>query len=208
MSLSTQRFFSDAFRDMQRAMTMFDHPFFNSTRRSLLGSPAALFKNSGAGHHLDYSLFGHYPPTDIVETSDAYELSAELPGFDKKNIKIELADNQTLVLSGSVKAISESNNPNTTTTATMDTTTPATASNSNSLEQEKLSNHDESDVKITNETTPQWRVKERITESFSRSFAFPTPIIADQIKASFENGILKVTVTKPVQEQAKQIHID
>ena len=39
------------------------------------------------------------PPVDIEETDDAYIVTAELPGFDKRDLQIELANN-VLILRG------------------------------------------------------------------------------------------------------------
>lgn len=77
MSL-THRLFSD----MHHLSTLFDEAF-NHRGSSLVN-------------------VSRYPATDIVEHSDSYELTAELPGYDKKDIKIEWTDNRTLLLSGSV----------------------------------------------------------------------------------------------------------
>lgn len=43
-----------------------------------------------------------YPTTDVVETRDSYELQAEVPGFDKKNIQVEVPDSHTIVLRGAM----------------------------------------------------------------------------------------------------------
>jgi HSP20 family protein len=42
------------------------------------------------------------PPVDIVETDDAWMVEAELPGIDRKDISIELRDNE-LSISGEIK---------------------------------------------------------------------------------------------------------
>jgi HSP20 family protein len=42
------------------------------------------------------------PPVDIVETDDAWIVEAELPGIDRKDITIELNDNE-LSISGEIK---------------------------------------------------------------------------------------------------------
>ncbi|KAI8973679.1 HSP20-like chaperone [Mycotypha africana] len=206
MSLS-QRFFTDAFRDMQRAMAVFDEPFFNAARRSLLTGPTSSFL-----HHRGNIL--RYPATDVLETSDAYELHAELPGYDKKNIKIELADNQTLVLSGKMEEQYEAG-PSTTaekttaveSSAEAQTTPSADAGQQAQQEVTKTSDADKQVAQPAKNGTQYW-VKERSSGSFSRSFAFPQPIKSEGIKASFENGVLKVTVPKTVENQAKQINID
>jgi HSP20 family protein len=43
------------------------------------------------------------PAIDVAETNDAFEVTAELPGVDEKDIKVSLDDNQ-LVISGDKKA--------------------------------------------------------------------------------------------------------
>lgn len=44
----------------------------------------------------------NYPPTDVIEHHNNFTLEAELPGYTKKNIKINMVDTHTLVLSGSI----------------------------------------------------------------------------------------------------------
>ncbi|KAL9559921.1 hypothetical protein PS6_000531 [Mucor atramentarius] len=194
MSL-TQRLFSEAFRDMQRAMAAFDQPLYNTARRSLLGSPASLFNGNTAG-----GLF-RYPATDMVETPESYELSAELPGYNKDNIKIELADSRTLV---NATASTDSADAATTTSEATASETTADAS----TDEQQLTQKASSEVANPTENSPQWWVKERVSGSFTRSFAFPTPINSESIKASFDNGILKIVIPKTAQDQAKQINIE
>jgi len=43
------------------------------------------------------------PAINVAETKDAFEVTAELPGVDEKDIKVSLDDNQ-LVISGEKKA--------------------------------------------------------------------------------------------------------
>ncbi|KAI8997844.1 HSP20-like chaperone [Pilobolus umbonatus] len=171
MSLS-QRFISDAFRDMQRAFSLLDQPLYEAARRA----PAAL------SSQLSHGMF-RYPATNMKETQDAYELQAELPGIDKKNIDIELSDSHTLVLRGSVNEEFKSSSGQETTQAKTET-------------QESTEN-----------STPSWWVNERVVGNFTRSFSFPTPIKADAIKASYQDGILNITVPKTVKE-SKKISID
>jgi len=46
------------------------------------------------------------PAINVAETKDAFEVTAELPGVDEKDIKVSLDDNQ-LVISGEKKAESK-----------------------------------------------------------------------------------------------------
>jgi len=43
------------------------------------------------------------PPISVAETKEAFEVTAELPGVEEKNIKVSLDENQ-LVISGEKKA--------------------------------------------------------------------------------------------------------
>ncbi|CAO3696578.1 hypothetical protein G6F70_002613 [Rhizopus microsporus] len=86
----SHRFFTDAFRDIDRIASMSDNPnWFNVSRSSF----SSVSSSSGS--------FVHFPATDIHESSEGFELQAELPGYDKKDINIEIADNRTLLLGGS-----------------------------------------------------------------------------------------------------------
>ena len=48
---------------------------------------------------------------------------------------------------------------------------------------------------------------ERVFGKFGRSFALPTMVRTDNIKASFKNGILKITIPKPEEEKPRQVSI-
>ncbi|KAI8352468.1 HSP20-like chaperone, partial [Choanephora cucurbitarum] len=180
MSL-TQRFISDAFRDMQRAMAMFEQPLYNTARRSMLASP----------HGLTNQLT-RYPATDMVERSNSFELKVELPGFDKDKIKIELADSRTLVLTGEHKE--------------EHSTSPEQTSRQTNTEEKQLDTTDTQEKALA-QPNGQWWMKERVQSSFSRSFSFPTPINAENIKASFNNGVLEIVVPKTTEDQTKRIDI-
>lgn len=187
MSL-TNRLFSEAFRDMQRAVSALEHPVMN-TVAPLLGNRA--------GNNLL-----RYPAADLVETPKGYELHAELPGFDKNNIKIEMPDSQTLILSGSVNEQHE---------VSSDDSVPEPTNNStNTSESSKEDNQvtTKSQDNQVGQHKPHYWVNERISGAFSRSFRFPTPVNTEDIKASFKDGILKVLVPKSAEEQSKQINIE
>lgn len=186
MSLST-RLFSEAFRDMQRAMSAFEHPALNSVG-PLLGT--------SLGETI------RYPAADLVETKDGYELHADLPGYDKNNIKIELPDSQTLILSGSVNETRTSGNEE---PQQEEEKKDDKKNQSSSTEVAKKDNNNQ--VGQHNPPSHFW-VKERVSGAFSRTFRFPTPVKSDNIKASFKDGTLKVVVPKATEEQPKQISID
>jgi len=52
-----------------------------------------------------------------------------------------------------------------------------------------------------------YRHLERRFGSFSRSFTLPQDVVGDKVKASFENGLLTVTIPKKEQTKPRSIKI-
>lgn len=102
--------------------------------------------------------------TDVIDNGDSYVLQAELPGFQKEDIRVDL-DKDTLTISAS----------------------------HNEEKREKKHNY----VR-----------QERRYNSYCRSFHIPG-IRKDQITASYNNGILEITLPKEEAEieEPKRIEI-
>ena len=98
------------------------------------------------------------PVVDIVEKDRAYEITAELPGMDEKNIEVNLV-NGSLAIKGT-------------------------------KEEEKK------------EERKDYYLHERHFGSFERCFAVPDSVDADKIEASFNKGVL--TLTLPKKPEAKK----
>ena len=92
--------------------------------------------------------------TDVEETETGYEVSMNLPGFEKKDVKAELKEGYLTI----------------------------TASTSQ--------NNDEKDK------TGKYIRKERYSGTCSRSFYVGEDVTQQDIKARFENGILKLSIPK------------
>ena len=103
------------------------------------------------------------PSMDISETDKTIEITAELPGLEKKDVELNVADN-LLTIRGEKKNEREEKNKD-------------------------------------------YHLVERSYGSFSRSVELPSGVKAEDIAAEIANGVLKVTVQKPVPKQAKQIEI-
>ncbi|OBZ89705.1 heat shock protein [Choanephora cucurbitarum] len=186
-----QRLIADALCDMQRAMAVFEQPFFQSFFDQRAVEPKHHKKDNHRG------LVSRFPATDMVEKPDLYELHAEIPGYDKKDLKIEVPDDHTLILSGSVKKERHE--------------CPAEDKTSNVKEQQQqqVVHKKEQDSQMTRHTSsPKWWVNERMTGAFSRTFSFPESIDAERIKASSEDGILKVIIPKANKNSSRFIQID
>ncbi|KAI8364985.1 HSP20-like chaperone [Choanephora cucurbitarum] len=185
----SHRLFSDALRDIQNAMAVFDQPFFSSP---LLNEGFA--SNFGKLTRQSDS-FVYSPATDVVEKPDAYELYAEIPGYEKKDIKIEVNDGRTLVLTGSKQKQTDQK-----------AESEKKQETNGSQEQQVIREPEEKDTQAA--ANPKWWINERIGGSFSRSFTFPDQIDIEQVKASYENGVLKVIIPKVANRQSRLVDID
>ncbi|MGN6115991.1 MAG: Hsp20/alpha crystallin family protein [Nitrobacter sp.] len=103
------------------------------------------------------------PSMDISETDKTLEITAELPGLEKKDVQLNVADN-LLTIRG-----------------------------------EKKNEHEEKNK--------DYHLVERSYGSFSRSVELPSNVKVEDITAEMANGVLKITVQKPVSKQLKQIEI-
>ena len=98
--------------------------------------------------------YNSYMKTDIKEVDNQYVLDIEMPGFNKKDISVELNDGY-LTISGN-----------------------------------KSTNNDEKDTK------GNIIRQERFTGTCSRSFYIGDEVKQEDIRASYDNGELKITLPK------------
>ena len=105
--------------------------------------------------------------TDITDEGNAYKLEADLPGFDKKDIHLDI-DNDVLTISA-----------------------------------QRHSEHEEKDKK------EKYVRCERSYGVYSREFDL-TGIRADEIRAKYENGVLKLTLPKltETKPEARRLEIE
>ncbi|KAI9926094.1 hypothetical protein ASPWEDRAFT_109176 [Aspergillus wentii DTO 134E9] len=124
------------------------------------------------------------PRFDVRESEDGYHLDGELPGVDQKDIDIEFSDPQTLVIKGRVER--------------------STHTESDDSEPQS---EGEKQVSKTDSKHRYWATERSVGE-FLRTFAFPTRVDQDSVKASLKNGILSVTVPKSTTSGTKKITIE
>ena len=103
------------------------------------------------------------PSIDISENEKQYMIDVEIPGVDKKDIKLNV-ENNTLTISGERKF-------------------------------EKK------------EDGKQYHRVESHYGTFSRSFTLPDNVNTESINATYNNGILSITVDKSEEKMRKQIKI-
>jgi HSP20 family molecular chaperone IbpA len=154
------------------------------------------------------------PKFDVCEFPDGYRLDGELPGVNQSDIEIEFSDPQTLVIKGQV----ERNYDNTATETGDDSS--STKSRQPTVEEETEESNASSAVTspvkpaeqaVTNSQTQAnyklW-VSERSIGEFQRTFAFPTRVDQDAVKASLRNGILSILVPKEAAPKLKKIRVE
>ena len=100
------------------------------------------------------------PAVDVVEKESEFQITAELPGLDEKDIEVNVADD-VLSIRGEKKEERE----------------------------EKAKNY---------------HLSERRYGSFQRTFQLPAGIDAEKIVASFQKGVLTVTLPKTPEAQKKE----
>ena len=105
-----------------------------------------------------------HPNVDVYETEDSYVLKADLPGVNKKDIKIDVNDN-TLTFKG----------------------------------ERKFEEKTEKDNYV--------RV-ERSYGSFTKSFTLSDNVDTENIKASYKDGVLEITLAKKEEAKPKEIDIE
>jgi HSP20 family protein len=104
------------------------------------------------------------PAVDITETDKAYEITAELPGLDEKNIEVKLA-NGGLTIKGEKREEKE--------------------------EKEK-----------------DYYLRERHFGSFERYFHVPEGVDTSKVEATFNKGVLTVTLPKTTEAQKAEKKIE
>lgn len=104
------------------------------------------------------------PAANLVETDDAYEVTLELPGFDRSDLEVTV-DQGVLTLSGRRTA---------------------------DHEQEGRTYH----------------LRERVTGRFRRAFSLPNSVSADDVSATYEQGVLRVHLPKQPEAKTRKIEVD
>lgn len=139
-------------REVDRIFDNF-HDGFGLTPSSRSIFDIAPFGRKGAG-------WGVAPDVDLTETDKAYEITAELPGMDVKDIELKFA-HDTLTIKGEKKEEKE-------------------------------------------EKKKDYYLSERRYGSFQRTFQTPDGVDPDKIEASFDKGVLKVTLPKTAHAQSHE----
>ncbi|KAH0606408.1 uncharacterized protein H6S33_004069 [Morchella sextelata] len=143
------------------------------------------------------------PNFDVHETDSAYILEGELPGLDDKSkLNIEFTDDNTLHISGRIEK---------SVTRTSDESKPTEAGEGEKNKDKQVAKQaDDSQKQLSKQSEGQqlrYWVSERTVGEFQRSFSFPGGVDIDNVKASLENGLLKIVVPKKEVVKGRKVAI-
>ncbi|KAL4808569.1 HSP20-like chaperone [Aspergillus unguis] len=160
------------------------------------------------------------PKFDVYEQNDRYYLDGELPGVKQSNIEIEFTDPQTLVIKGR----SQRNYEQQQSEAEADDSSDTSSVKSHQPTVEDWDEMSDAPAENTPASTPKEKSAEKTLKSpeqeykfwasersigeFHRTFAFPTRVDQDSVKASLNNGILSVVLPKEPAPQLKKVRVE
>lgn len=167
------------------------------------------------------------PKFDVKENKENYELHGELPGIEQKNVQIEFTDPQTLTIKGRTEHSREEGTRPTGLIGEAAQQGKITAegeiengayhkpsvedegSEGKQQQQVEKSTASSGEVNQTkNNNTSRYWVSERSVGEFARTFAFPTRIDQDAVKASLKDGILSIVIPKAAAPVTRRIQIE
>jgi HSP20 family protein len=148
--------FNTPFNELRRQMDRVFDSFAGGWHMPSIGAPFAMPRLGDGTIAVQF---------DVSETGDAYEISAELPGLEEKDVEVSL-EGDLLTVKGEKKGESE-------------------------------------------KKKKDYYVMERHYGAFRRSFRLPETVDDSKIKASFEKGVLHLTLPKAAEakRKAKKIEI-
>lgn len=124
--------------------------------------------------------------TDVREYEKNYELDVELPGFDKSEIQVELKDGYLSVSAEHASEVKSDSSKDAANTDAVKTEEQADA-------KAEVAEKKDGEVEKTN---GKYIRRERFYGKVQRSFYVGKNVLAEDIKAEFKNGILKLNVPK------------
>lgn len=141
------------------------------------------------------------PKFDVRESAQSFELHGELPGITQEDIDIELSedDSNALTIKGRIeREYQKSSNDKPIAHDSHHDEKQETQPGTEVAKQGK--NEGIIENKQHEKNAYRYWVSERSVGEFQRTFAFPTKIDREKIKADLQNGILTVVVPKLLKE--------
>jgi HSP20 family protein len=117
------------------------------------------------------------PSVDVTETDKEIEITAELPGLERKDVEISLEDD-VLTIRGEKQS-----------------------------ESEKSDQNGKGEKGDKNDKNKNYHLSERSYGVFYRMLQLPSGIDPSTVQATMSNGVLRITIPKPAKSQPKKIEV-
>jgi HSP20 family protein len=130
--------------------------------------------------------FKRFPEADIRETENSYLLDMELPGFNEKDIEVN-------VDGGNLSVASKKDDQQ---------------ENASTGDKDSIGDKSSTGADSSEKAEGTWLLRERHVNSFCRSFRLPENADSAEISAEFKNGVLRVEIKKRAEAQKRAIRID
>jgi len=186
--------------DLRRSMDDMFGQFFGA-------NPARLFGGTLPGQ------WGWEPNVDLYETPNELVFSADLPGYNREDIDIQVTPDSLQVSaqhrdegggqpgSGNVSATGE-----TADSGNGQTSSPAPADTGG---QSSRTDAPSTAIQASQPQHPRtYHVQRQRRQNFSVSYSLPTEVDPNNVKASFKDGVLTVRLPKPEQARPKQVSVN
>jgi HSP20 family protein len=157
-----------------------DVDMFGSLQREI----DRLFDDFMRGAALPAAGAGLVPSIDISESDNEIEITAELPGLERKDVDISVEDD-VLIVRGEKKIETQSGNG----------------------QQDNKQSKQGKQAQQEGEGAKSRRVTERMYGAFYRAIQLPPGVDTSKIEATMSKGVLKIRIPKPPQSQPKKIEV-
>jgi HSP20 family protein len=138
------------------------------------------------------------PSIDVVETEDAVEVTAELPGLERKDVEISVEDD-VLTIRGEKRIEAREERDGQSQSAGQQGQQGEQGQRQESKAQGK--------GQAQPNSSPNYVVSERSYGVFLRGLQLPPGVDQSKIEATMSNGVLKIRIPKPKKAEPKKIEV-
>lgn len=129
------------------------------------------------------------PSVDITETDKEIEITADLPGLERKDVEISL-ENDVLTIRGEKKFEASSDDQG-----------------NQSGQKAQNGQKGQQDQQSQDNQNKRYHVAERTYGVFYRVIQLPPGIDTSKVQATMSNGVLKIAIPKPERSRAAKIEV-
>jgi HSP20 family protein len=142
------------------------------------------------------------PSIDVVETEDAVEVTAELPGLERKDVEISVEDD-VLTIRGEKRIEARDEGDGQSQSAGQ----PGQQGEQGQQGQQGQGQKSQGKGQAQPNSSRNYVVSERSYGVFLRGLQLPPGVDQSKIEATMSNGVLKIRIPKPKKAEPKKIEV-